>query len=269
MSTPEVVYLHLDTHGVTAELFLNGFPLVRSTWLPEGNAELCAHPFLVPGENEIVLRIEPGSRPALAATESRVLAREGASAVAQLVRYPVGTDVLPENGTVLGKIAWTASSAGSEVFPIEQRGQVYVGAAYGRWSWQDAPVLTLDESLLAEARAVIEAYGHALCYGTTAELASLMRISLADQARAFPDWPVDEQDKMLDRLVAYYHKAPEPRFSLDPERHDFRLVASGRVLQCVDDDFKGSLRLRDPDGGRDVRMPICLARIDGVLRPVR
>lgn len=269
MSTPEIVYLHLDTHGVTAEVFLNGFPLIRTTHLPDGGGEMCAQPFLVPGENEILLRVEPGSRPSISKAERRVLSRPGASAIAQLVRYPAGADVLPANGTVLAKLEWTSSGAGDEVFPIEPSGVFSLGAAYGRWSWQDAPLLHLDERLVAEARAVIEAYGDALCYGTAAELRSITRVIDADSVRAFPDWPAAEQNEMLDRLVGYYHKAPEPRFSVEPERHDFRLVAGGRVLECVDDDFQGSLRLRDPDGGRDVRMPLFLARIEGTLRPVR
>lgn len=269
MSAPEVVYLHLDVRGVVAEVELNGFPLIRAATLPEGGGEAAAPLYLVPGENEVLLRVEPGSRPSLAETERRVLTREAAMAVAHLVRYPVGAQVLPENGTVLCKVEWAAQEPGGEVFPIERRGQAHAGPAFGRWSWQDAPVLRLDEALVTEARAVLEAYGHALCRGTPGEYRRLIDVMARETVRAFPAWPEAEQEQYVEGITAYYHGAPDPGFSLEPEHHDFRLVAGGRVLQCVDDDFQGSLRLRDPDGGRDVRMRVQLAMIDGALRPIR
>jgi hypothetical protein len=170
---------------------------------------------------------------------------------------------------VLCKVEWTAGDTGSEVFPIERRGHVNLAAAFGRWAWQDAPALTLDDALVAEARAVLDAYGRALCRGSAAAFEQVIAATFADQVRAFPDWPAAEQRELLARLCDHYRAAPDPGFSVDPARNDFRLIASGRVLQCVDDDFQGSLRLCDPDDGSEVRMPLCLARIDGVLRPIR
>jgi hypothetical protein len=59
------------------------------------------------------------------------------------------------------------------------------------------------------------------------------------------------------------------RHPLTPKRFDFRLVADGRMLDCVDRDFTASLRLRDPDDGSALPHRVLLARIDGRLRIVR
>lgn len=270
MKPDEAIYLHVDARGVSAEAELNGFPLLRATIQPEDGAEAAVQQFLVPGENEIVLRVEPGSRPSLAAGERRVLSREGALAVAQIVSYREGVLLVPENGTVLGEVEWTWTPSGaSEVFPVERRVTVNLGAAFGRWAWQDAPILTLDEALVAEARAALEALGRAMWRGPAAEYKRLLALQASEALRAYPAWNRADQEAYLDRLAASYQRAPEPGFVLKADRHDFRLVAGGRLLQCVDDDFRGSLRLLDPEGGAEMRSCVYLARIDGALRVVR
>lgn len=268
MTPNEAIYLHLDARGVSAEAELNGFPLLRATIQPEDGAEAAVQQFLVPGENDIVLRVEPGSRPSLAAGERRVLSREGALAVAQLVSYPDGVLLLPENGTVLCQVEWSPSTT-SEVFPVERRVTVNLGAAFGRWAWQDAPILSLDDALIAEARATLEALGRAMWRGPAAEYKRLLALQASEALRAYPAWDRADQEAYLDRLAASYQRAPEPGFALHADRHDFRLVAGGRVLQCVDDDFRGSLRLLDAGGGSEMRSAVYLARIDGALRVVR
>jgi hypothetical protein len=266
----EVIYLHVDARGVSAEAELNGFPLLRAHLLPEDGAEAAAQQFLVPGENELVLRVEPGSRPSVAGTEQRVLTPPAdALAVAQLVLYPDGVPLYPANGKVLCEAVWSPSGAGAEVFPIERRAVVSLGAAFGRWSWQDAPVLTLDDALVAEARAALEALGTAMWRGPARAYKQLVALQASESRRAYPAWDEAEQAAFLDRLAASYQRAPEPGFRLEAERHDFRLVAGGRVLQCVDDDFRGSLRLVDPAGGSDMRSCVYFARHDGALRVVR
>lgn len=269
MTPSEAIYLHVDARGTRAEAELNGFPLLRATLAPEDGAEAAVQQFLVPGENEIVLRVEPGSRPSLAAGERRALSRPGALAVAQLVRYPDGALLYPENGTVLAEVAWSPAGDEAEVFPIERRVTVNLGAAFGRWAWQDAPALALDEATVAEARGVLEALGRAMFLGPAAEYKRLLAISAGEALRAYPAWNHADQDAYLDRLAASYQRAPDPGFRLDPDRHDFRLVAGGRVIQCVDDDFRGSLRIPRPDGGREMRSCVYLARVGGALRVVR
>lgn len=268
----EVIYLHVDARGARAEVELNGFPLLRATLQPEDGAEAAVQQFLVPGANELVLRVEPGSRPSLAAHERRVLSHGDALAVAQLVRYPDGVLLYPENGTVLAEVTWSPGNDASGVFPTERRTTVNLGAAFGRWAWQDAPALSLDEALIAEASAALQALGETMWRGPAGAYKRHVALQASEALRAYPAWDRAEQAAYLERLAASYQRAPAPGFLLHADRHDFRLVAGGRVLQCVDDDFRGSLRLLTQDGdGRasELRSCVYLARLDGALRVVR
>jgi hypothetical protein len=266
----EAIYLHIDARGVRAEVELNGFPTLAAMRAPQDGSEAAVQQLLVPGVNELLLRVEPGPRPSAAASERRVLSRPDAWAVARLVRYPDGALLHPENGTVLAELAWTTTEgASSEVFPVERRASVTLGGAFGRWAFQDAPVLTLDAALVAEARALLEALGQAMWRGPTMEYKRLIAVHTAEALRAYPAWNRADQEAFLNRLSAAYQRAPEPGFRLLADRHDFRLVAGGRVLQCVDDDFEGSLRLIRQDGSGEMRSAVHLARIDGALRVVR
>jgi hypothetical protein len=264
MTSSEAIYLHVDARGVRAAAALNGFPLLRATIQPEDGAEAAVQQFLVPGSNEILLRVEacPGG-------DGRAPA--DALAVAQLVRYPDGVLLYPENGTVLGSATWSpdlSPHAQPESLPLERRATVHLGAAFGRWAWQDAPALSLDEALVAEARAALEALGRAMWRGPAAAYKRLLALQASEALRAYPAWDPADQEAYLDRLAASFQAAPEPGFRLRAERHAFRVVAGGRVLQCVDDDHRGSLRLCQADGD-ELRSAVYLARIDGALRVVR
>lgn len=105
--------------------------------------------------------------------------------------------------------------------------------------------------------------------GDAAALLSLLSDQHADVLRAYPAFTRDRIRADIADYVAFFHRAREPVAPIVPGRHSFRLVGSGRLLHCVDEDWEGSVRLRSPDDGGLSPYPVFLARLGGRLRIVR
>jgi hypothetical protein len=267
MNTTHVFCAQLEVHACRAELQLNGFPLDRlGPDAPLANT-IPAQQYLVPGTNELEVLVEPGARPSRARTETRTLARPGAYAKVRLVRFPDGASPEPENGEILLELAWRDETGKPALFPQSRAGTVEMGAAAGRWAWQDAPELVLDEALADEAHAVLEAIADCFRTGSAEAYEELRAQQSADAVRAYP--ALLGRPNPLAAHLAYYRRSPRPVAPLVRARHDFRLVAKGRVVECVDEDGRPSLRLRDPVHDMEVACRIFMARIGGRLRIVR
>ncbi|UQA62016.1 hypothetical protein [Polyangium aurulentum] len=271
LDTSHVIHAQLEIEGCTAELWLNGIPIMRlgpHTMPLESQA---VQQFLVAGTNQIELLVEPGPSPARARTEYRDLTLVDARAVGRLYRFEGGTIPDPEFGERLIDVTWRSGESGStrESFPRSAYGQAELGAVVPRWSYQDAPILSMEESLVDEADAALEEVAEAFRRGSPAQLLAALEEQQREVLLAYPALTADFIRDDLSLLVTDYHRAKEPVLPLRRDRHEFRLVAGGRMIQCVDDDWKPSLRLVDPDEGNEVPYPLFLARIGGRLRVVR
>jgi hypothetical protein len=232
------------------------------------SASIAVQELLVPGDNELELLVEPGTSPSRARVEYHEERLSGASAVARLVRFPDNVITDAANGELVVDVQWKSQDGVREAFPKAIAKRAALGPWAGRWPWQDAPPLVLDDALVDEARAVLAELGDAFRRGSAAAYRVLLEAQSSDALRAYPALSEEFVQTDLERLVAHYHASPEPVLPLVRERHDFRLVAGDRMLQCIDKDWRPSLRLRDPSG-QEVPYPIFLARLDGRLRVVR
>ena len=277
-STDTVIHAKLACQGCAAELRLNGLPLLYFERSKAVNGAIAAHEYLVPGSNRIELWVEPGAKPSLADAKHRVSLADDAWARVKLVRYPAGVFADDENGEVLVEINWRASDEKlerdrekAETFPKILIRDIAVDIGSWRWSWLDAPPLTMDDVLLTETRMVMDRVIKAFRSGDLGALWSVTEVCIRDVFRAYPAIEEESFRKDLGEFLEYYRKGPDadPVFPIQPDRHDFRLVAGGKVLQCVDDDFQPSIRLRSPEDGSPVPYPLLLARINGRLEVVR
>lgn len=264
-----VIYAELEVKACTAEIYLNGFPLSRLVPPTTYFEATAAEEYLISGENELEILIEPAPRPSQARIERRDLATPGASATARVVRYPEGAFTEPENGEILAEVNWLGRPEVA-VFPQSIARTFGLGSRSARWAWQDAPPLVLDEPLVLEARATLDEVARALRNGSVDAFWKATRVRTREGMQAYPAIREDEARAELETLLAYYRQFPDPVLPFRPERHDFRLVARDRVLHCVDDDGSASLRLKNPeDEGDIVPYPLFLARIGERLEVVR
>jgi hypothetical protein len=271
MSTTHVICAQLEVESCLAELYVNGFPVARIAMGGRSPATIPVAQYLIPGTNEIEILVEPAARPSAARTARRTLSRPGARVTGRLLRFASGVAPEVANGELLIDVSFREETGAAAPFPRACTGAADLGPMFGRWAWQDAPPLQLDEWLVHEARAVLEAFGDALRSGSVASCESLLEHVQTDAMRAYPAVPPDLVRSTTAKLVAYHHGCKDPVFPLVRERHDFRLVAGGRLLQCIDVDGKPSLRLRDPESGAELPFSMFLARLggEGRLRIVR
>lgn len=271
MGLDRVLHAQIQVERCTAELYLNGIPLVRIHPKRTAFESRAVEELIVPGKNRLELLVEPGSHPSVARTESRRLELGDAWAVARLVSFPDGVFTEPENGTLLGEVRFDRPPGleGPRTVPQSLVAEVDLGAANGKWAWQDAPVLEPGEALTLEARAVLAELAAAYRTGSVTAIWALFEGPTKDMARAYPAFTEAMARSELETMTAHYMRIPDRVLPLEPEQHDFRVVGGGRLLECVDLDWQGSLRLRDPDDGSTMPVSQLLARIGGRLRVVR
>lgn len=268
-----IVHAQLEVFDTTAELWINGIPVSRiendPSRVPIENVAVAQ--LLIPGTNTLELLIEPGAHPSIGRSDKRELPFKKMSAYARLLRFRDGASGLKDEGELLGEalFRWGDASLESQVFPQSTAVQVDMGAAYGRWAWQDAPPLVLDDALVAEARAVLDEVETAIRSFNKERFWSLTELQIKDVLRAYPAVTEAYLRADLEAMFNHYRDKPDPVMKRDPEDHDFRLVAGDRMLQCIDKDWSTSFKLRDPEDGSAVPYRIMLARIDGKLRIVR
>lgn len=268
-----IIHAQLEVGECTAELLVNGIPAVRIAWSPTRIPieNMAVAQLLIPGTNQLELLVEPGSTPSVARTEKRQQKFKKMWAAARLIRFEEGTGGLPEDGEVLGeaKFAWEDDTLPEQTFPQSTAIQIEMGAAYGRWGFQDAPELVLNDALRDEANGVLDEVDAALRVFHEERFWELTELQVRDCIRAYPAVTESYLRNELTTMFAHYSKGKDPVAPRDREVQDFRLVGGGKLLQCLDKDWSTTFKVRDPGDGSAGPYSILLGRINGKLRIVR
>ena len=263
-----VHYAILEIEGCKAELFVNGIPVLR---LVPGPFSMLSNPVqhvLVDGENRLELVVEPGDRPSETRHPLRQARLPGVRARARIARFLDGDVVNMETGEAWLDIRYEGDAERDDILPHVAVGRTDFGELAGRWAFEDAPVLTLDEPLVAEAHERLQEIARVIREGSLEEYVALYRVVMRERQRAYPAIPEGHLEKGAAFLWNRYRQTPDPVLPLARDQHDFRLVADGRLLECLDLDFQPSLRVRTPEGSI-VPFGILLARIGGRLEIAR
>ncbi|HTJ84551.1 MAG TPA: hypothetical protein VL400_22685 [Polyangiaceae bacterium] len=272
ISEDTVIHAQLEVSECTAELYVNGVPVTRiafsPTRIPIENVAVMQ--LLVPGTNTIEIVVEPGSTPSRARDEKREEPFRKMHAIGRLIRFGEGVPGLVEHGDLLAEVAfrWQDASVDRQTFPQATSMQVEMGAAFGRWGWQNGADLVLDEATVAEAIAVLDEVESAIRAFHADRFWALTKLQIDDVLKAYPAVTEEYLRGDLASMMKHFEKGRDPVVARDPAKHDFRIVGGGKLLQCIDEDWSTSFKLRDPSGG-EVPYTIFLARIDGRLRIVR
>jgi hypothetical protein len=271
MSTTTVILAQLEVEGCTAELLVNGVPLSRIAPPKMFVENVAAETFLIPGTNRLDVLVEPGETPSTARAPHREIPFRPMRATGRLIRFPEGVPGTVEHGELLAETAfvWEDGRPSRRTFPVEVGTQVEILGAGAQWPFLDAPPLSLDDALVAEARALLDEVEQAIRAADADRIFRLAEIQLRDVQRAYPAVTDALLRADVSTRLQETEKSPDPVLPRDPGQHDFRLVAGDRVLQLVDRDWTTSFKLRDPGDGGPIPYRILVARIDGVLRIVR
>jgi len=275
---PRAIHAELELTDCSGELWLNDVPLpslpVRR---PTFEISVPVHHLLVSGMNELVLWVDVEGTPLDNKAPRREAARPTAQAVARLVAYETGVMASPENGQVLCTLAYRGADAppsadDAEMAPRRRTVSIDLGMSFGPWAWQKAPVLALDDLTRREAEGALRDLHAALFSGDAQRVLDLVPVRWEEMARAYPGG--DGADDLRSHAAWIAELAADPRRNvpLEPAHHAFRLVAGGRMIECIDEDFFPSIRIAqevEPNRWAAAPYPVSLARIGQRLAVVR
>ncbi len=268
-----VVVAQLETNRVSAELWLNGLPLLRATesWSRKSRP---VHQFLQPGPNRLELVVEPGFTPTTARLPwgSKTLPEKSWAEVRLLV-FQHGSAPEPELGTMIAKLRFDgdAHSDGGRV-EREHRFPAIAGIdVHPSWTrqpvWAEAEPLRLDAALVEEAHTTLEELARALRAGDRAAYGVLAGTRVRGHLQAYPAMPVEMAERDVKELLTKCWERPDYVVDHDRAAQEYRLVGGDRLLHVIGRDFTPAFKYRDADGvtfGDDM----FLARMDGRLRVV-
>jgi hypothetical protein len=271
MNTNTIALAQLKVSGCSAELSLNGIPLIRLAPPQMPIQNIAVEQYLIPGINTLEILVEPGSRPTLDRSEQRMLAFRPMEAVGRLIRFPEGVPGTVEHGELLGEVrfSWSDANIRQLLFPWSGATRIDMGPAHGRFGWQDAPRLVLDTATLEEVYRLLDDIEEAIRTFDEERLWRLTEHQRGDLVRAYPAINEARLRQQLAELLGHQRNVSEPVIPRNPSRHDFRIVAEGRMLQCIGADWKSSIRLRNPGDGSELTYPLFLARLGTTLQIVR
>lgn len=240
----------LELTDCSGELWINGIPIEGlQSRRPMFEVSIGVHHYLVPGVNTLQLWIDVDGIPRDYLRERESPPREKAHAVGRLVRYAAGVMANPDNGQLLAEIEYRGKYDDSKKAPRVVHGQVDLGAAFGPWSWQTAPLIELDpaggpsDGTRREAESLLEDVHTALFTGNAERMLELVKVRWEEMDRAWPGRnDADDRTKhaaFLSRVAS----DPRRRVPLNRNKHDFRVVGNGRLLECIDVDFMPSIRI--------------------------
>jgi hypothetical protein len=263
----EWIVLESRVVGCAAEIVVNDIPMAQ---IGIGMARSIARPvneFLVSGANELRLTVNPGSTPSAARTPGPEPRRApGATAIATLARYAEGAVSGDGSGEVLATVSWTGRADGEpEAFPQDAVAWLDLPEGVGPWRFTSAEPLELDEATVAAVADVIELLRGGLAAGDPQPYFELGARSLQETARAYGQ-SADLGVETLRAVVAESRNAPHWQFPPVPrDRWDLRLVAGGRMVECIATDWEPILRSVTDDDGNAFDIPLYLGRVGGHL----
>ncbi len=284
-------YLHVAIRGYDAEVFLNGAPILATARSYMLDALPTVSEWIVQGENVLSVVIHGGDhidpppeegedtsdtiRPPGEDDEPPDQEPEPPFLRVDICRGELDDLVEPGQENVLLRLEWTPPPPPAEgeeglELPHETRESVELEHPWGRWSWEGAPVLDVDEpELWAEVSKFVEDLRDAIDRGRLEPLLDASQIKFDEVAPAYGLTPEDARAR-LGAAWPEITKAGGWRLaSFDDTDLELRSCCEGRVIEPRT--VYGEPVLRQAQRLEQQRwlLPIYIARIDGQLRIVR
>jgi hypothetical protein len=237
MPNPRLI-VRVQTKNLRAEVWVNGAPVAM---LFPGEADtpvaVPVNEFAVTGGNVVGIMLHAAPRPSAAgepwASDGEAASYTGpASLSVRVAQYGPSESVAAGNPAPLATLDWQGMAA---PLPAMAERRFNVDYAYGPWAWQSAQRYdSFDRVLRARAFDYL-AYLHGLlAAGRIAEFVEANKLRLEEiTARAYGISPQPLR-RTLTRAIEQHASNEEWSLSpLDPREIDLRLVAGGRMIECL------------------------------------
>jgi hypothetical protein len=276
------IILEAKTRRTVIEIFLNGFPVGLCGQGVSRGFSRPVNEYLVDGENELAILVNPGDSPAEALrpstrplpawgaqpppdprTEEFVKSTQGdgpdviPEATVSLMLYRVGAMAGDGSGVPLLTTSWNWKDNPGEPttphthFPRMVTERRNLGPMFGPVRWQSAPALELDEDTETDVQAFVLAIHSLVEEGQAQPILDISRDRYSEVSRAY-GLSAAERENIFRRVLA--EESPKEYWIFEtPEPEDFslRLCAGSRLIECVATDWLPLVRgVRDPEKGR-------------------
>jgi hypothetical protein len=263
----KMIHAEIRLKGCAAEMYVNGIPLTKIEAPPQSFISMPVPQYLLDGTNLLELVVNPGPTPSQARTPQGKKPAKGMSAEVRLVRYPVGVFTGDLSGEILAKAEWSGKDD-EEAFPILLSTSCDLGAQFGRWAWQDATKITLNDATRVEILTVVRNVYNAYQSGKADFILNLDRIRITEAAQAYPGSDIAQDNQLFSRdLTANIANPNWQMLPFDEAQFDFRLAAQGRLVECIRKDWNQIVAGKIKEDILDY--PMFLAKIKGQWQIVR
>lgn len=265
--------LECEADGCDAEFWVNDIPVVLRGPQHGQYASMPINQLVRDGVNTITAIVRPGPKPSEAATggDKGKSPREPADEKvwAKLSAYPMSAVVGGPEAEHLIELAWPPDPKVVEEHPLLVSASKDLGELFGPWAHESAPPITLDEATRAEILAFLKEIRGLLEAGDCEGFLDRQKLRIADTALAYGKRPANKKNEIR-RVIADEFGKPSWGFPPIPEdKLDLRLVAHGRVVECIGSDWEPLVRRNPDEDGNGGFFELMISKIDDAWQIVR
>jgi hypothetical protein len=224
--------LELVASALRFEVLLNGWPAIRGATSRGTTSTVRLNPFIIDGDNELLLRLAPHPDPE---HQRRLSLR--------LASVPEGHERSEEHEIL--RYRWTKESPLADHEPTSVLQHVMrVDAAFGRWSWQEA--IPYRDGDRPAVQGLVDELHRAMSDAKVDDVVRLFEVKTEELGRAVGRTP-DEAREATRALVEYFVRNPDWKMApFDPAKLVIRPEADGRLVALSSEESIGALQGSGP-----------------------
>lgn len=239
-----------EAKNLRVEIWINGIP--AALLVPgeaDGIVSVPLNEFIVPGANILGVMLHAGPLASRSADpwpdHATAAAYNGPASLRLLAaQYATGQPVQQESQPALATIEWQGAA---EPVPLLIEREFAGVDALGRWAWQEAQTFAaLDADLRGRALDYLSGLHALLAEGQFETFITESDVKIAEYARAYGIARGPVRNGMLEALKSESAKgklSPVPSGDID-----LRLVAGGRMIECLRTDRHHALEFSNGEG---------------------
>jgi hypothetical protein len=265
----DYLMLELSSDHCTAEVLINGVPVVRVT--PDRRmSQMPIHEYLLPGKNTFQMIVEPGPTPSRALEKGRpaIAAKPGLFARMRLMEMPQGA--FPDDPRVKThvNVEFRPEANASIAVPVVREAEFNAPDWMPASSWPQARKLTEADS--PRVVDLIQKISVAMGHGDVEPYIAAAQMRFAETSAAY-QLPLEQQ--LTEFRAQFKRISSEPGFQMRPivkEDLDLRICGNGHMIDVVDKTWDPALRsAKNAKGLTRYRLPVKVIFVNGEPEIVR
>lgn len=262
-----LLVMRLDVRGCTAQVRLNDIPMGQAG--PRERA-LCVpvHEYLLNGDNEITLVINPAPHGQPAATAPR-LAAELTGASLRIVAPRTGQVASSLTARTVAEFDWEVPEGDVYRTPLTVTRSASLPIGFPRWRWLDAPEIPDVEAQRGLIAGFMQGIAADLLRGDAESFLTASRLRIEELAEAYGQPAGDLVSRLRSRLhLLHATKALKMTIPSAPE-FVLRACANGRLIECMGAGGAPLLGTEPGPDGVSSAWPVRLAVVGGYCHILR